>query len=56
MIGVLAALGLLAVGWRYRKRSPQQLRALLRWGYSRLLGMHSQLRFRAKFKQLLTFC
>ena len=56
VLGALAALGLLRVGWRYRQLAPRLLRALLRWGYSRLLGVSSQLRLRAKLKQLLTFC
>lgn len=56
VLGTLVALGLLKVGWCYRKRAPRLLRVLLRWIYSRLLGVSSQLNLRAKFKQLLTFC
>ena len=51
-LGVLAFLGLLGVGWHNRKRAPRLLQLLIRWVYSRL----SQLRLRAKLKQLLTFC
>ena len=51
-MGVLAFLGLLGVGWHNRKRAPRLLQLLIRWGYSRL----SQLRLRAKLKQLLTLC
>ena len=52
MLGVLAFLGLLGVGWHNRKRAPRLLQLLIRWVYSRL----SQLRLRAKLKQLLTLC
>ena len=52
MLGVLAFLGLLGVGWHNRQQAPRWLQLLIRWGYSRLL----QLRLRAKLKQLLTLC
>ena len=53
---VVATLGLLAVGWRYKKQVPRRLRALLHSGHSRLLGVYSQLRLRAKVKQCVLFC
>ena len=54
--GVAAFFGLLAVGRRHRERVPRRLRALLHSGHSRLLGVYSQLRLRAKVKQCVLFC
>ena len=52
----VATLCLWAVGRRNRQRVPRRLRALLDWGHSRFLGVHSQLRLRAKVKQCVLFC
>ena len=52
----VATLCLWAVGRRNRRRVPRRLRALLDRGHSRFLGVHSQLRLRAKVKQCVLFC
>ena len=49
---VVATLCLWAVGRRNRQRAPRRLRALLDWGHSRFLGVHSQLRLRAKVRRI----
>ena len=56
VLGALVALGLLGMGRRYGKRAPRLLRALSYGLYSRLSRLSSQLRLRAKLKQLITLC
>ena len=52
-LGVLAGLlGLLALGWRCRRRAPRRLRMCFAW----LWGICAQLSLHAKSKQILGFC
>ena len=56
VLGAFVTISLLVIGRRYGKKAPRLLQALSYSFYSRLSRLSSQLRLRAKLKQLIALC